>query len=381
MAVFSCMAINARDMDSTEDEAPEFLMQPTGIGVLDKLNGYLQNAHEEHEDKPFDVTFLGGPGYSTEKKWCLTLMAIGSFNASRGDSLNPRSFVSIYGDASTSGFYRIGSDGTCRFNRDGLRVEYDVCFYSLPDDYWGIGYINGSNPANRTHYTKLQAECLVKAGFRILPSLYAGPLMELTYVKGTHINPDFLHLWNGEELRTFSYALGANIYYDTRDNLTAPGRGVYINLTQRFYPRFLKNTYRFNSTEFTACGYIPAWRRATIALCYHTNITYGNTPWGMLPTFGGKEYMRGYYLGRYRDKGEMDVTVEVRQRVWWRFGVVAWAGAGNSFPSLRKLDWSHTLPNYGAGLRWEIKKNVNVRFDAGWGKRTHGFVFSINEAF
>ena len=44
-------------------------------------------------------------------------------------------------------------------------------------------------------------------------------------------------------------------------------------------------------------------------------------------------------------------------------------------------DWSQTLPNYGIGFRWELKKEVNVRLDYGFGKKTSGFLLSINEAF
>ena len=45
------------------------------------------------------------------------------------------------------------------------------------------------------------------------------------------------------------------------------------------------------------------------------------------------------------------------------------------------FDWSETLPNYGVGLRWELKKRVNVRLDYGFGKKTSGFLLSLNEAF
>ena len=38
--------------------------------------------------------------------------------------------------------------------------------------------------------------------------------------------------------------------------------------------------------------------------------------------------MRGYYEGRYRDKHSLEATVELRQHVWKRNGIVVWAGAG-----------------------------------------------------
>lgn len=44
-----------------------------------------------------------------------------------------------------------------------------------------------------------------------------------------------------------------------------------------------------------------------------------------------------------------------------------------------KLD--NLLPNGGIGIRWEFKKNVNVRLDYGFGKGESGIIFNINEAF
>ena len=91
--------------------------------------------------------------------------------------------------------------------------------------------------------------------------------------------------------------------------------------------------------------------------------------------------MRGYYEGRFRDKKEMDITVELRQRVWRRSGMVIWVGCGNVCDKISDFKFSHVLPNAGIGYRWEFKKNTNVRLDFGIGKKQTGFIFNINEAF
>ena len=80
--------------------------------------------------------------------------------------------------------------------------------------------------------------------------------------------------------------------------------------------------------------------------------------------------MRGYYQGRYTDNDMITFQVELRQRIWRRIGCTFWGGAGNVFSDLERFDWSETLPNYGVGLRWELKKRVNVRLDYGFGKKT-----------
>ena len=102
----------------------------------------------------------------------------------------------------------------------------------------------------------------------------------------------------------------------------------------------------------------------------------------LMAELGGTSSMRGYYEGRYRDKHSLEATVELRQHVWKRNGIVVWAGAGTVFPKFSALRSRQILPNAGVGYRWEFKKNVNVRLDYGFGKSGQsGFLFNINEAF
>lgn len=349
--------------------------------LFERIVDYFGETNKEHKDKAFDVSFIGGPHYSNEKKFGIGLLAAGIYSAHRGDTLTPPSNISLYADVSTSGFYSVGLRGTTRFKEDRLRVNVQAYFQSMPDKFWGIGYGEDSDDGNETSYKRLMSECKVDALVRIVPGLYLGPLMELSYIKGSTDHDEMLYLWHGEEMRTFSYAIGAKVSLDTRDNLTAPTRGVNVSLVQRYYGKWMANTYPFSSTELTASLYVPAWRDCTLAMQYHTLLTYGDTPWGMLASMGGSYTMRGYYEGRYRDKGEMDCTLELRQRVYRRVGVVAWGGVGSVFPRLSRMELKHLLPNYGIGFRWEFKKNVNVRLDMGFGKGERGFVFNINEAF
>ncbi len=356
-------------------------LKPKSGNIFDRIVDYFDETNKEHKDRAFDVSFIGGPHYSNEKKFGIGLLAAGVYSTHRGDSLTPPSNISLYADVSTSGFYSVGLRGTTRFKEDRLRINFQAYFQSMPDKFWGIGYDDDSDDGNETSYKRLMSECRIDALVRIVPGLYIGPLMELSYIKGSTSHADMLHLWRGEDLRTFSYAVGAKLGLDTRDNLTAPTRGVNISLVQRYYGRWMANTYPFSSTELTAGMYIPTWRDCVLAMQYHTLITYGDTPWGMLASMGGSYTMRGYYEGRYRDKGEMDFTLELRQRIYRRIGVVSWGGVGSVFPRLSCMSVRHLLPNYGVGFRWEFKKNVNVRFDLGFGKGERGFVFNINEAF
>lgn len=95
--------------------------------------------------------------------------------------------------------------------------------------------------------------------------------------------------------------------------------------------------------------------------------------------------MRGYYMGSYIDNSQIASQFELRQNLWKRIGMTAWAGGATVFSSLSdfrnkniKPEW---IPNWGLGLRIEFKHNVNARIDFGMGRHTSGFVFAVGEAF
>lgn len=48
--------------------------------------------------------------------------------------------------------------------------------------------------------------------------------------------------------------------YDTRDNLTAPKRGMYIQFMQLMRPKFIGNKYNSYTTDFRIDGYTHLWK-------------------------------------------------------------------------------------------------------------------------
>lgn len=101
----------------------------------------------------------------------------------------------------------------------------------------------------------------------------------------------------------------------------------------------------------------------------------------MLPTLDSSKGIRGYYEGRYRDKNEADIVVELRQHVWKRNGIVVWGGLGTVFDSFEGITSRRLLPSYGIGYRFEFKKQVNLRVDFGIGKHSTAIALGMNETF
>lgn len=362
------------------DSLQQDVQTPRHRNIFRKVYDYIASANEPKPAKKFDFSILGGPYYSQDTNVGIGLIAAGIFRRDTTDLSVPPGQMSIYGNISLSGYFKVGVDGSHYFRGKKIWLYYDVFFASRPDHYWGIGYSMNCNDANDVKYKQWKSQFHAAALFQVFdPNFYVGPVMQIDYIDAKNRpNPA---LWRYQKRRTFTDALGIGIVYDTRDNVFNAYKGIYARIDQLFAPKFIGNQYAFTLTEGTFCHYARAWKGAVVASRLHARLTYGNTPWGMMSGLGGSNTMRGYWEDRYNDKCAADITVELRQHLFSRFGMVAWGGVGSVFPRLPELFKSHALWNAGLGLRWEFKQRVNIRVDYGFGQHQSGLVFSINEAF
>lgn len=351
-----------------------------GKSWVNRILDYFNDSNKNKKHKRFDFSVIGGPHYASDTKFGLGLVAAGLYRTDPNDSILPPSNVSLYGDVSSVGFYMLGVRGNHIAPKGRYRIDYHLYFYSFPSDFWGIGYEMGDNDANKSDMKRWQAQAEVSFLFRVADNFYIGPMASYDYVIGKHIErPELLQ---GMDQHTWNVGAGVSLVYDNRDNLTNPHRGIFLNINQMFRPGFMGNDYAFSTTAFRFDAYQRLGKGTVLAEDIRANLNFGNPSWGMMAELGGTHSMRGYYEGRYRDKHSLEATVELRQHVWKRNGIVVWAGAGTIFPKFSALRSKQILPNAGVGYRWEFKKNVNVRLDYGFGKSGQsGFLFNINEAF
>lgn len=351
-----------------------------GKSWVNRILDYFNDSNKNKKHKRFDFSVIGGPHYASDTKFGLGLVAAGLYRTDPNDSILPPSNVSLYGDVSSVGFYMLGVRGNHIAPKGRYRIDYHLYFYSFPSDFWGIGYEMGDNDANKSDMKRWQAQAEVSFLFRVADNFYIGPMASYDYVIGKHIErPELLQ---GMDQHTWNVGAGVSLVYDNRDNLTNPHRGIFLNINQMFRPGFMGNDYAFSTTAFRFDAYQRLGKGTVLAEDIRANLNFGNPSWGMMAELGGTHSMRGYYEGRYRDKHSLEATVELRQHVWKRNGIVVWVGAGTIFPKFSALRSKQILPNAGVGYRWEFKKNVNVRLDYGFGKSGQsGFLFNINEAF
>lgn len=341
---------------------------------------FQESAEDKTFEKPIDISVIGGISYSPSTSAGIALMAVGQYRIDRSDSITKPSYLSLYGTVSLTGYYSVGIEGKTFLPRKRGHFDYEVAFSSQPTDFWGVGYEAAST--NRvSSFVRKRVMVDFAYLYPIARNTFIGTLADFNFTRGKNFTrKDYLPA--GEDDSYTATGMGVVIEYDSRDVVTNPSRGGYISLREKIYPKGLGDCgSTLWETTLRADYYQRLWRSGVFALDLYAELHSEGTPWFMLSRLGGSYRMRGYYEGRYTDNNMILVQAELRQRIWHRLGCVVWAGAGNIFDDFRRFDWSHTLPNYGVGLRWEFKKGVNVRIDYGFGRKTHGLILNINEAF
>lgn len=348
-------------------------------GLIQRIINYFAESNKSQPTSKMDFSFIGGPHYSSDSKFGIGLVASGIYTTNPNDTTLAPSNLSIKADATTAAHFKLSVSGEHIAPKDKFRLNYKVEISHIDTQFWGIGFDQCKKNDNESDYKYLASNAQFVYALNLGSHVYLGPMMTFDYVHAR----DFQHpeLWQDLPRRMISYGIGASLRYDTRDNTTAPSRGLVIRMDQTFDARWMGNRYGYSVNELTFAGYTPVWQGGVLATQLHSRITWGDTPWGMLSYIGGSHNMRGYFEGRYRDKSEIDLCAELRQHVWRRNSAVIWLGVASVFPKFSDIRFKRLLPNAGIGYRWEFKKNVNVRIDLGFGRGQTGIVFNINEAF
>ena len=273
--------------------------------------------------------------------------------------------------------YWLGIRGTNFMHDDLFRIDYAIYFQHTVSDFWGVGYLDATTRdpvAMRQNSDFAAGEFAV----RIADYTYLGALVRYNSTTG---RPDDMTYLDGLRQRYDCLGLGASLTYESRDNLSYSERGSFVRIVPRVYTPLSRGGAAFWGVEATADHYFPVWKGGIAAIDLHATLNDGQVPWTLMPAVGSTSRMRGYYPGRFRDNNLVEAQAELRQHIYGRLGVAAFAGAANVFPSLAGFNWSHTLPNYGGGVRIQVDDNTRLRIDAGFGRHSWGIVGALHEAF
>lgn len=341
---------------------------------IHRIINYYDKAVNDEEYK-FDITFGGAPFYSSDQGFGIGAVATGLYKM---DTLSRKSDISILGRVSLKGFYSIKLRGNHNCWDDRLRIEYNMYFMSFPHYWWGKGFTNGENENGRTDMTRKAVKINIKPALKITDNIYGGPVFSYEWTLGKDFQSPTALI--NEHKRTSMLNFGAFLTYDSRDVSYNAYKGIYMSVEQDDYINFGDVPMFRTICDFRY--YKQVWKNGVMALRGYGSFSYGKVPWTMVIWDNGAIPLRSYSEGRYGDDNLLSVMVELRQRVWKRLGFVVWVGAGNFYSKEDPFCWKHTLSDIGAGLRWEFKRRVNLRFDWGFGRSGNNYmIVGVKEAF
>lgn len=258
-----------------------------------------------------------------------------------------------------------------------------------PFNFYGIG--NDTWKASEDYLDQTLYRFKADVEKRIAPKFYVGFNTSYDNFKFKDVEEDGIFESDSQILGKTGgqYAtLGASALYDSRDVTTYTNKGLYARIKYACAPKIFKETDFIGSLlEADIRGFLPLYPKINLAGHLVYRGTYGkNIPFYTLRDLGGDMTMRGYYLGRYKDKNYIASQAELRYRFHPRFGIMGFAGTGSTFSDEYKPRF---VPTYGGGFRYffSIEHSSSIRLDYAFGeqrpgeKRQSGFYLSLSEAF
>ena len=319
----------------------------------------------------------------------LALVAGLVFPIDKSDKDSPPTVLGVGGFYTDNKSYSVAAAIRTYLDHDRWRVLGIAATGKLNYDFFGVG--SGAGSAGNSvplsqNVNAYGAEVLR----RVSSVLFAGA--RYVYARSTirvdEENPDVPVPERDRE--DTSAALGLHVQADSRDSTFNPTRGVLADLKAEFNdPAFgASRTYQ----SYSAAGnvYASVGEREILAMRLSACSAQGDTPLYALCLFGSRNDLRGYDIGRYRDRVMFATQAEYRLSLpeslgfFGKFGFVAFAGVGEVARTFSALNSDDLLPSFGAGIRFLVAKQnrINFRIDYAWGKSgSKGLYIGVGEAF
>ena len=172
--------------------------------------------------------------------------------------------------------------------------------------------------------------------------------------------------------------------YDTRDNLFAPDKGIYIEATfERSFPGGI-TPFDYQKFNLDIRTYFPLKEDWILALNLITSHASQETPFFDLPYISSPLRSRGFSDRRFLDYNLITTQAEIRYPIKGRF-----SGVGFVSPNLlyggewTNIEEAGLRLSYGVGFRFELneEERTRVRLDIGSGNGELNFYITTNEAF
>ena len=323
---------------------------------------------------------LGGPSYTPEASFGVGGAVLASFRMNKQDTISQRSFLPAGLTLSINGTIVVAGAGTFFYNENRFRIYMNYGYRNEPSHYYGKGFEKAENLErgdSTTRFHRSYFQLYPRFVWEVRPHFYLGGLFDLNYTKVSDVNPVMEEdpYFQQFKRKYFNVGIGGLIQYDTRDDVATPTRGMLLGANFKLFGKYWGGAYNYEIIELEYRQFKNVFRpRSTLAWIAKSQIGLGDIPFTELPTFGSPFDLRGYYMGKYRDKSMAYGIVEYRHmfgspakyksgNFWAKCGFVAWVGTGTIGET--PFDWNKWKLNFGAGLRFQMQPGKNFRLDVG----------------
>ena len=367
-----------------------FLSMLTAHGVVAQSDNlvrrYLNNVLSESGD-PSAPKLINYPtiAYAPETSWELGVSSLYVYSANR-DLSNRLSEIKAFTFYTLENQYGFWLDHALYTDENKWFFYGRARYQSFPLFYYGIGRETPSEHIALIdgEYTLFRERLLRET----LPSLYFG--LELDYQGLNRVNyidtePDF-ELPEVGAMGSNNLGIGLGLLYNNIHNAMNPRQGLYSEWAFMNYNAAAGSDFNMTTYIIDNRIYQPVKENTVFATQLYGQFTSGNPPFNMLSLMGGESLMRGYYLGRYRDKNLVAGQVEYRILPFAfskRWGASVFLAVGQVYGGDYGFNWDLFLPTGGAGIRYLIfpEKDIYTRIDVSFTEEGRGVYFFIGEAF
>lgn len=263
------------------------------------------------------------------------------------------------------------------------RLVTDLAYQEYPYKFFGVG--NNTPESSEETYTPLTFLLRAVLYGKISTYINIGPVVRYENVSIRETVPGGVlaaGLLPGSRGGT-SMGFGIAANWDSRDNTFASQSGSFYQLTTLFYRTAFGSDYTYDDIQIETRNFFMTFSDHVVAVQGFGEFINGSVPFQSYAKFGGQNLLRGYFDGRYRDKNTVALQAEYRIPVWWRFGIVGFAGVAQVADRIGNLAVNRFWFAGGFGLRfaWNSEERINLRLDYGAGNNSSGMYITMTEAF
>jgi outer membrane protein assembly factor BamA len=333
-----------------------------------------------------DTWGIGGHpiiGYSPESRWTLGAGLALYYNPRPWDPDQRLDEYVLQTTYTTRKQGSVGLQGTTYLSGNRHFVEHRIKVTDTPSSFFGIG-ANTPDSAEES-YTQTGVALQVAYQTMVRDGLYLGPDVDFIYSHLHDETPSGL-LDQGAVLgsgTTRQIGVGFLATFDSTNSKWYKLRGSRVQVRGRGYHPWLGGSHAYWESSASFRHFVPLFWNMVLAFQLVACTANGDVPFYNLQPLGGDKLLRGYSAERYIAKHFLGGQVELRYRLFWRFGGTLFAGVAEVENRVR--DFGRT-PRAAAGIGWRFAINrsqtINLRFDLTY--NSHGQVekyIKLREAF